>query len=101
MSGKTIAFGNNFLRLLFNAVTWPNIADNTAGAPLTSLFVSLHTSDPGISGSQTTNEVVYTGYARVAVSRTVGGWTVAGNVVTPVSNIDFPACSGGAATATF
>lgn len=40
------------------------------------LYVSLHTSDPGAGGSQTTNEATYTSYARVAVTRDGTAWTV-------------------------
>ena len=54
-----------------------------------------HTADPGETGDQTTSEISYTGYARVAVARTSGGWTVTGNSVSPAANIDFAAMSGG------
>lgn len=42
-------------------------------------YVSLHTGDPGEAGDQTTNEATYAGYARVAVARDSGGWTVTGS----------------------
>ena len=67
------------LALIFNADAWANVADNAATSPLTNLYVSLHTADPGEAGDQTTNETAYTNYARVAVARTSGGWTVSGN----------------------
>lgn len=70
---------NKLLQLVFNAVAWANIADNAATAPLTNLYVSLHTADPGIGNSQLTNEVAYTNYLRIAIARTAGGWTVATN----------------------
>lgn len=42
------------------------------------LYLSLHTGTIGAGGDQTTNEVTYTGYARVAVTRTSSGsFTVA------------------------
>lgn len=91
---------NDLLKLLFNATAIANIADNAASAPLTNLYVSLHTADPGEAGTQTTNEIAYTSYARVAVARTTGGWTVTANSVSPVANIDFPAGTGGSGTAT-
>ena len=97
---KGDTFENDLLRLIFNATAIGNIADNAATSPLTNLQVSLHTSDVGEGGSQTTNEVAYTSYARVAVARTSGGWTVTANSVSPAANIDFPACTGGTATAT-
>jgi hypothetical protein len=91
---------NDLLKLLFNATAVANIADNAASSPLTNLYVSLHTADPGETGSQTTSETAYTSYARVAVARTSGGWTVTANSVSPVATISFPACTGGTATIT-
>ena len=38
------------------------------GTPGT-LYVSLHTASPGLTGSQNTNEIAYTGYARIALTR--------------------------------
>jgi hypothetical protein len=50
----------------------------------------------GEAGDQTTNEIAYTGYARVAVSRAGAAWTVTANSVSPASNIDFGEMTGGA-----
>lgn len=97
---KGDTFENDLLKLVFNATAIANIADNAASSPLTNLYVSLHTADPGDSGNQTTSETAYTSYARVAVARTTGGWTVTANSVSPVANIDFPACTGGTSTIT-
>lgn len=91
---------NDLLKLYWNATAIANLADNAASSPLTSLYVSLHTSDPGETGNQTTNETSYGSYARVAVARTSGGWTVTANSVSPVANIDFPQCTSGSATIT-
>lgn len=101
MAAKGSTFDNDFLKLIFNAVNIALLADNTATTPLTSLFVSLHTATPLAGGSQTTNEAAYTSYARVAVARTGGGWTVAGNSVSPAATIVFPAATGGSETETF
>lgn len=68
--------------------------------PLTNLYVSLHTADPGEAGDQTTSEATYTSYARVAVARTSGDFTVTGNSVSPAADIVFPAATGGANTIT-
>lgn len=97
---KGDTFENDLLRLIFNATAIANIADNAATSPLTQLFVSLHSADPGDPANQTTNEVAYTGYARVGVARTTGGFTVTANSVSPVANIDFGACTAGTVTAT-
>lgn len=99
---KSNSAENSFLKLLFNAVAWANLADNAASSPLTSLFVALHTADPGEAGDQTTSEISYTGYARVAVLRTAGGWTVTGASVSPVAAITFGQMTAGAGgTATY
>ena len=97
---KSDTFENDWLKLIFNGTAIANIADNAASSPLTNLYVSLHTADPGEAGSQTTSECAYTSYARVAVARTTGGWTVTGNSVSPVAAITFPNCTGGTETAT-
>jgi len=93
---KGNTFENDLLQLIFNAVAIANIADDAGTGPLTDLYVSLHTSDPGEAGDQSTNEIAYTGYARVAVARTSGGWTVSANSVSPAANIDFGEMTGGA-----
>lgn len=91
---------NSLLLLLFNATTFADLAENDTTSPATNLYVSLHTADPGEAGNQSTNEIAYTSYARVAVARTGSGWTVTGNSVSPAANIDFPAGTGGSGTAT-
>jgi len=98
---KGNTFENDWLKLVFNATAIANIADNAASAPLTNLYVSLHTGDPGEAGSQTTSECAYTSYARVAVARTSGGWTVTANAVENAAAITFPAATGGSETATY
>ena len=97
---KGNTFENDFLQLIFNGAAIANLADNASASPLTDLQVSLHTADPGEAGDQESNEAAYTGYARVAVARTSGGWTVTGNSVSPVADITFPAGTGGSGTAT-
>jgi hypothetical protein len=98
---KGDTFENDLLKLIFNATAIANIADNAAASPLPNLFVSLHTADPGEAGNQSTSEISYTGYARVAVPRTTSGWSVTGSSVSPVSTISFgsmTAGTGGTAT---
>ena len=94
MAGKGIVFKADFLKLILNATAIANLADNAATAPLTNLYISLHTADP-VAGDQTTSEVAYTGYARQALLRTTAGFTVSGGVATLVSNVTFPSDSGG------
>jgi len=92
-------FRNDILKLIYNATAIANLADNASASPLTTLYVSLHTADPN-AGNQTTSEAAYTGYARVSVARTSGGWTVTSNSVSPVATISFPAGTGGGETVT-
>jgi hypothetical protein len=92
---KSNTYENNLLKLIFTAVPIANLADDAASSPATTLTVALHTADPGETGDQTTSEISYTGYARVTVARTTGGWTVTGNSVSPVASIDFPTSTGG------
>jgi hypothetical protein len=87
---KGDTFENDVLRLLFNAVAIANVADNAASSPVTSLWTSLHTADPGETGTQGTSESAYAGYARVSVARTTAGWVVTNNSVSPVSAITYP-----------
>jgi len=87
-------FENDLVKLIFQGTAIANLADNAASSPFTVLYFSLHTADPGEAGDQTTSEAAYTSYARVSVARTSGGFSVSANVVTPVANVDFPACTG-------
>lgn len=98
---KGDTFENDLLKLIFQATAIANIADNAATAPLTNLYVALHTASPGETGDQTTSECTYTSYARVAVARTSGGWTITANSVSPAAAITFPAATGGTETATY
>lgn len=82
-------FANDLLKLIFNGTTITGIAQNDSGSPLTNLQLSLHTADPGAGGSQTTNEVSYTGYSRLAVLRGAGGFTITGNVMNPTATLEF------------
>ena len=91
------------LQHLFNNSDWANVGDATGLRSSTtagSFFVALHTADPGEAGDQTTNEVSYTGYARVAVARSAGGFTVSGSQVSNTATVQFGECTAGSATAT-
>jgi hypothetical protein len=98
---KSNTFENDLLKLIAHGTTIANLADNAASSPLTSLFATIHTADPGEAGTQSTNEVAYTGFARQAISRDSSGLTVSGNTIVPVDDILFPvAPSGSTQTAT-
>lgn len=95
-TGKSATFDNDLMKLIFNATPIANLADNATSSPLTNLYVSLHTATPDVSGNQLTNEISYTGYARIAVARSISGFTVSGASVSPVGAITFPQMAGGA-----
>lgn len=100
---KGNTFENELLLLIFNNDALPLIGDASGLQPSASdgsLYVSLHTGDPGEGGNQTTSEAAYTSYARVAVARTTGGWTVSSNAVSNAALIQFPQCTGGSETLT-
>lgn len=97
---KSNAMETDVLELIFNATAWPDLAENDSSSPATNLYVSLHTADPGEAGNQATNEATYTSYARVAVARTSGGWTVASGSVENAAAIVFPEATGGSNTIT-
>lgn len=101
---KSNTFENDILLLIFNNTDIAGIGDagglqNSAAAG--SLYVSLHTGDPGEAGDQTTSETAYTDYARVAVARSGAGWTVSGNSATNAAQITFPQCGVTGATITY
>jgi len=92
-----------FLDLLFLNTDWANIGDASGlqnSATAGSFYISLHSADPGETGNQTTNEVAYTSYARVAVARTSGGFTRTGSSMANTALVQFPQCTGSTATAT-
>jgi hypothetical protein len=101
MAAKGGTFSNDLLKLLFNGTAIADIAEDDSSSPLTNLYVSLHTGTLNSSSNQTTSECAYTSYARVAVARTSGGWTVSTNTVVPAATVTFPAATGGSETATY
>jgi len=100
---KSNAMENGILELVFKNTNFAAIGDATGLRGATSagsLFLSLHTADPGEAGTQTTSEITYTDYARVAVARSGSGFTVTANSVSPAAVVTFPTGTGGSGTAT-
>lgn len=100
---KSNAFETAFNALILNNTPIAGLGDVTGipgSAVPGSVFVALHTADPGEAGNQSTNEVAYGAYARVAVPRTAGGWTLAGANAENAAAVTFPTCTSGSATAT-
>jgi hypothetical protein len=88
------AFETSLLQHIFQNAAIANVGDATglpASAAAGSLFVSLHTADPGEPGTQATSETAYTGYARVAIARSGAGWTVTGPTAANAAAGTFPA----------
>lgn len=93
---KSTNYADNWFKLLDDNVAYAGVGDAPGLQPSAapgSLYVSLHTGDPGLTGSQLVNEATYTGYGRVAVVRSVAGWTVAANQVTNTAGITFGVCT--------
>jgi hypothetical protein len=100
---KSNALETAYLQLLFTNANFANVGDATGLRGSTvpgQLFMSLHTADPDEAGTQSTNEVAYTGYARVGVARSGVGFTVTGNAVALAADVTFPPGTGGSGTAT-
>lgn len=96
---KSNTFENELLAHLFQNANIANLGDATGVRGSTvagSIYASLHTADPGEAGTAATNEIAYTGYARRAIARSAAGFTVTGNAVTQVNDVDFPKMTGGA-----
>lgn len=99
---------SGLLALVLQNAGFANIGDATGlrGSTVAgSLYISLHTADPGETGTQATNETVYTNYVRVAVTRAsgAGGWTISGTAPTSGSNtsvVTFATCGATGATLT-
>ena len=100
----TNALEGAILSLIFeNANTGIGIGDATGlrGSSTAGSFnISLHTADPGETGSQNTTESAYTNYARVSVARSTAGWSVASSVADNDAAITFPQCGVTGSTVT-
>lgn len=100
---KTNTWENDLLLLQFantNSALHGDATGLRGSSVAGSYYFSLHTADPGEAGDQTTNEVAYTSYARVAKARDGVDITVSGNTATLAAAVTFPAGTGGSGTAT-
>lgn len=89
--GKNLYLSNGYLNVVFNGATLANLLENASVAPLTQLWLSLHTSDPGPTGTQLTNEIAYASYARAAVNRNTGSWpATATGTISLANNVNWP-----------
>ena len=99
--GKSNTHSQNWLKLVYQAVAWANMADNAATSPFTNIYVELSTGTLTATSAQNTTEAAYTSYARVAVARTTGGWSLSSQTISNVAAITFPAATGGSETETY
>ena len=80
MAALTTQSANDLLNYILR-----NVAPSWDGA--TTLYVALHSASVGSGGDQTTNEITYTGYARVAIARNSSGeFTAASGAATDNDN---------------
>lgn len=97
------AFETALLGLILENTNVANVGDATGLRGSTapgSLYISLHTADPGEAGAQNTSEATYTGYARAAVARDIASWNISGNVATNAAIVAFPAATAGTSNVT-
>ncbi len=100
---KGNAFETSLLLLLFNNTTIADIGD--AGGILKSVadgsfWIRLYTDAVVVNDSTIGTEAAYTGYVNggVAVARTTGGWTIAGDNASNAAAITFGAATAGSET---
>lgn len=100
---KSNSFETQLLQHLFNNAAIAKMGD-AAGLPVAvtagSLYVRLYTSAVVVDDATIGTECAYTGYVArgVAVARSAGGWTVAGNNVSNTAAVTFGACTAGSET---
>ena len=103
MTDKSNYFREELLDLVFLNLALLAIGDAGGLLPSAapgSLYLTLHTADPGGGGSQNTSEATYTGYGRVAVGRTASDWTRTANAMSNDNEILFGENTGSAQTIT-
>lgn len=95
------------LNLLFKNVAWADVGDAAGLQPSGAagdMYISLHTADPGETGTQATSEISYTGYSRISVARSGVGWNVSLDsgvgTATNAAVVQFGECTGGTGTVT-
>jgi hypothetical protein len=89
----TTAWKENLVRFAMKAV------DPLSG--VTSVYISLHTADPTVTGDQSSSEATYTGYARVAIARSAVGFSDISLGVANLLAIIFPTNAGSSQTVTY
>ena len=97
---------SDFLLLTFNNTNWANVGDATGlrgSSTAGSFYIALSTGTLTETSTQTTTEATFTNYARVAVARSSGGWTISGTAPTQAANtaaVTYPTCGASGNTVT-
>lgn len=97
--GMGTTSATNWNKLLFQAVTWANVAINATSSPITIIAAGGHTASPS-GATQDTNEIAYTSYTRVSVTRDSSNFTCSGATTALAATLSFPAGTGGSGTMT-
>lgn len=98
---------SDLLLLIFNNTNWANVGDATGLRGSTtagSFYVGLSTGTLTDTSTQATTAAAYGAYARVAVARSSGGWTISGTSPTQAANaaaVTFPQATSGSETETY
>lgn len=85
---KSNTFENDFLSLVLQSISISSLAVASTG--VNAIWTSLHTADPTDSGTQGSGEANYSGYTRIAVTRSTAGFVVSSGSASPVAAITFP-----------
>jgi len=91
---KGSTFEGQLLQMaLCNVFPISGFANSTGTGTITTLWSALHTADPTAGTGQNQSEVGFTGYTRVATTRSTAGFVVSGYgpaTASPVAAITFP-----------
>jgi hypothetical protein len=103
MGEKTTQFATDLLKLLLANVAVAAIGDAGGLQPSAvpgHLYLSLHSADPGEGGNQTSSEVSYSGYGRIAIARVASEWTFGNGQAVNTGRLEFGLCASGSVTVT-
>ncbi len=98
---KSNSLETGILKLIYQNIALPNIGNAGGLLPSSvagSLYVALYTEGP--TDADTGIEATYTGYARVAVVRSIVGWTILENEISNAGLITFGTNTGVSQTVT-
>jgi hypothetical protein len=97
---KTNTHESDLLLAVFNKIYPTAFGGTWTADTVGSLRLSLHTADPGPTGTQLTSECAYGSYARLLVAPLAANFPVTSGVAENLNALSFPNCSSGTETAT-